>query len=55
MNKNFQEITCKATGAKELYTISDIQSLWSGYGKIMRYGLMGRLITRVAGIPIYLT
>jgi len=41
MNKNFQEITCKATGAKELYKISDIQSLWSGYGKIMRYGLMG--------------
>jgi hypothetical protein len=41
MNNKFQEITCKATGASDLYKIADIQTLWSGYGKIMRYGLIG--------------
>jgi hypothetical protein len=39
MNHNFQEVILQATGADALYHIEDIQSLWSGYGKIMRYGL----------------
>jgi hypothetical protein len=41
MNHRFKEVICKATGADELFFIKDIQSLWSGYGKIMRYGLQG--------------
>ena len=41
MNHNFQEVVLQATGAESLYHIEDIQSLWSGYGKIMRYGLNG--------------
>lgn len=41
MNKNFQNITRKATGASEIFKVHDIQSLWSGYGTIMRYGLIG--------------
>ncbi|MFK5891753.1 MAG: choline kinase, partial [Pseudomonadota bacterium] len=41
MNKKFQEITCKAAGATDLFEIEVIQSLWSGYGKIVRYGLKG--------------
>jgi hypothetical protein len=41
MNLTFQQIVCNATGADALFHIEDIQSLWSGYGKIMRYGLKG--------------
>ena len=41
MNQDFQEITRKATAAESLFKIEDIQTLWSGYGKIMRYGLKG--------------
>ncbi len=41
MNHTFQEIARKATGASEIFYIEDIQTLWSGYGKIMRYGLRG--------------
>ena len=41
MNLTFQQIVCNATNADELFHIEDIQSLWSGYGKIMRYGLKG--------------
>ncbi len=41
MNLTFQQIVCSATGADELFHIEDIQSLWSGYGKVMRYGLKG--------------
>lgn len=41
MNRHFQEICCKATGADEIFKIEEIQSLWSGYGSIMRYGLKG--------------
>ncbi len=40
MNENFQDITCRAVGA-EIFKIEDIQTLWSGYGKVMRYGLKG--------------
>lgn len=39
MNNHFKEITLKATGASDIYKIEKIQSLWSGYGEIVRYGL----------------
>ena len=38
-NPKFQEIAREAAGATEIFHIEDIQTLWSGYGKIMRYGL----------------
>jgi len=41
MNHDFQAIVRKATGADTLFHVEDIQTLWSGYGKIMRYGLKG--------------
>jgi hypothetical protein len=41
MNQNFQEIARLAVGADDIFHLQDIQSLWSGYGKIMRYGLRG--------------
>jgi len=47
MNDHFQAITLKATGAKELFEIEVIQDLWSGYGKIVRYGLKGSNIKSV--------
>ncbi|MDF7798732.1 phosphotransferase [Pontiellaceae bacterium B1224] len=39
MNKHFKEITLNATGASALSESEVIQSLWSGYGKIVRVGL----------------
>lgn len=47
MNKNFQEIARIAVGADEIFHLQDIQSLWSGYGKIMRYGLCGAAVDTV--------
>jgi len=47
MNHDFQEIIRHATSADEIFHIEDIQSLWSGYGKIMRYGLKGSSRERV--------
>jgi hypothetical protein len=41
MNRDFQDICRQATGASSLFKIEEIQSLWSGYGSIMRYGLKG--------------
>lgn len=41
MNNLFQNTILKATGANDLFEIGVIQSLWSGYGKIVRYGLKG--------------
>jgi hypothetical protein len=41
MNNEFQQIAGEATGASEIFHNQDIQILWSGYGKIMRYGLRG--------------
>lgn len=55
MNDSFEEVICKATGADELFLIEDIQSLWSGYGKIMRYGLQGgsgeRVVVKHVKLP----
>ncbi len=41
MNNHFQNTILQATGASELFEIGMIQSLWSGYGKIVRYRLKG--------------
>lgn len=41
INDHFQEIIRNAVGATEIYKIEVIQSLWSGYGEIVRYGLKG--------------
>ena len=41
MNKIFEDAILSATGASALFEIEIIQSLWSGYGKIVRYGLKG--------------
>ena len=41
MNEHFNAITRRATGAEEIFKIEDIQTLWGGYGMIMRYGLKG--------------
>ncbi len=38
MNEDFQDIICKTVGT-DIFKVEDIQTLWSGYGKIMRYGL----------------
>jgi len=39
MNETFQKIACQGLNAKSIFHIEDIQWLWSGYGKIMRYGV----------------
>jgi len=41
MNTHFKNITLNATGATALAESEIIQSLWSGYGKIVRCGLTG--------------
>jgi len=55
MNTDFQEVILQATGADALYHIEDIQSLWSGYGKVMRYGLRGadreRVVVKHVKLP----
>lgn len=47
MNKHFHNIILKATRANELIEIEVIQSLWSGYGEIVRVGLIGAEIESV--------
>jgi len=39
MNRHVEDLICRATGADGVFHREDIQSLWSGYGKIIRYGL----------------
>lgn len=55
MNQHFQEIICDTTGAEDLYQIEVIQSLWSGYGEIVRYGLenasMERVVVKHVNLP----
>ena len=41
MDTRLRNIILKATGANELFAGGTIQSLWSGYGSIDRYGLIG--------------
>lgn len=40
-NDSFKLIIQQVTGATEIFKITVIQSLWSGYGNIVRYGLKG--------------
>lgn len=40
MNSQFEQTILQATKAQDLFEIEVIQSLWSGYGKIVRYGLV---------------
>ncbi|GAF03003.1 oxidoreductase family protein [Saccharicrinis fermentans] len=47
MNQHFKDITLKATGAIDLHITEEIQSLWSGYGSIVRIGLKGSTIEGV--------
>lgn len=47
MNDQFKKIVLEATGAEELFEIQKIQDLWSGYGVIARYGLVGSNIQSV--------
>jgi hypothetical protein len=39
MNQDFQNIILNVSGATEVTAMETIQSLWSGYGKIMRFTL----------------
>lgn len=41
MNKHFQSIVLRSTGANSLIEKETIQELWSGYGEIKRVGLIG--------------
>lgn len=41
MNDQFREAILKSSGATDLVETEIIQSLWSGYGKIVRYELVG--------------
>ncbi|MDH5446441.1 MAG: ecdysteroid 22-kinase family protein [Gammaproteobacteria bacterium] len=55
MKDDFHESVRKATHADECFYIEDIQTLWSGYGKIMRYGLKGgdrdRVVVKHVKLP----
>ena len=41
MDKQIENIILEATGATGLFELGTLQSLWSGYGSIDRYGLVG--------------
>lgn len=41
MDSHLRNILLKATGADDLYKVETIQSLWSGYGSLGRFGLIG--------------
>lgn len=41
MQIELEKLILNSTGATELCHLDDIQTLWSGYGKIVRYGLIG--------------
>jgi hypothetical protein len=47
MNEHFQRIVLSATGASAVVESELIQSLWSGYGKIVRCGLEGSALDSV--------
>ncbi len=47
MDQNIRDIILKVTGSNELFRGETIQSLWSGYGSIDRYGLIGSKINTV--------
>ena len=41
MNKHFQDFVLSSTGATAITSQQVIQTLWSGYGEIVRLGLAG--------------
>ncbi len=47
MNAHLKSVILNATGASELVELGVIQSLWSGYGSIVRYGLKGASLESV--------
>lgn len=47
MNKSFEKLILNSTGSKELYKIEEVQELWGGYGKILRYALSGGEVKNV--------
>ena len=47
MKEEFKSLILETTDASELYQIEVIQSLWSGYGQIVRYGLKGAKLASV--------
>jgi ecdysteroid kinase len=47
MNGTFKKSILNVTGAHSLYEIAEVQTLWSGYGKIIRYGLKGSVMPSV--------
>jgi hypothetical protein len=47
MNQNFKNYLLQATNATECEEIVIIQTLWSGYGKISRYALVGSSLKTV--------
>lgn len=55
MNERFQSVVREATGATALFEIEEIQSLWSGYGSIVCYGLEGcdrdRVVVKHVRLP----
>lgn len=47
MNSQFKETLLTSTGAKKAIEIEVIQTLWSGYGKIVRYQLLESSVNQV--------
>ena len=47
MNAHLKSVILSTTGATELVDLGVIQSLWSGYGSIVRYGLKGAALESV--------
>ena len=47
MNKSFEKIILRSTHSREISDIEEVQDLWSGYGKILRCGLIGSDIKSV--------
>lgn len=41
MQSNLEKLILNTTGASQLHHLENIQTLWSGYGNIIRYGLTG--------------
>lgn len=54
MTDKIRAIIEKATGATKIYNMGVIQNLWSGYGKIVRYGLEGTDINSVVVKHVHL-
>ena len=47
MNRNFENYLLEITNSSECIELEVIQSLWSGYGKISRYQLVGSSLNAV--------